>query len=118
MSDCGEILMYSHAQRLPDAKRGEFAMAYHARHKDRSLALLLSLFFGWWGVDRFYLGQVGLGLAKMIGTWATFGIWWFVDLFLIMRATDRYNRDVVTKLLAMYAPATATTVDLVYRGPG
>lgn len=30
--------------------------------KDKNLAGILALFFGWAGVDRFYLGQVGLGI--------------------------------------------------------
>jgi TM2 domain-containing membrane protein YozV len=118
MSDYGEILMFQQAQRLPESRRGEFAMAYHAQHKDRSTALLLSLFLGFWGIDRFYLGQVGLGVAKLFGGWLTFGIWWLVDLFLIMRAADRYNRGVVEKLTAMYAPALGTGEALTYRGPG
>jgi TM2 domain-containing membrane protein YozV len=92
-------------------------MAYHARHKDRSTALLLSLFFGGLGVDRFYLGQVGLAVAKIIGVWLTFGLWWLVDLFLIMRAADRYNAGVVEKLTAMYAPALPSAPIDVYVGP-
>jgi TM2 domain-containing membrane protein YozV len=117
MSDYGEILMFQHAQRLPESRRGEFAMAYHARHKDRSTALLLSLFFGGLGVDRFYLGQVGLGVAKLLGVWFTFGLWWLIDLFLIMRAADRYNAGLVEKLNAMYAPALPIAPIDVYAGP-
>jgi TM2 domain-containing membrane protein YozV len=116
VSDYGEILMFREAQRLPESRRGEFALAYHVRQKDRSMSLLLSLFLGWWGVDRFYLGQVGLGVAKVFGVWLTFGLWWFVDLFLIMRATDRYNAGVVEKLRAMYAPALPAGPNDAYVG--
>src|SRR5215471_4146581 len=109
--------MFRQAQRLPEVRRGEFALAYHVRHKDRSLALLLSLFFGFWGVDRFYLGDIGLGIAKFFGVWLTLGVWWFVDLFLIMRAADRYNAGVVEKLCAMYAPALPMSAEEAYVGP-
>jgi TM2 domain-containing membrane protein YozV len=47
------------------------------------LALILSLFLGWLGMDRFYLGYVGLAVLKML-TLGGFGIWWLFDLLLIV----------------------------------
>lgn len=46
------------------------------------LALLLSIFFGSLGIDRFVMGHVGLGILKLI-TFGGFGIWWLVDVILI-----------------------------------
>jgi TM2 domain-containing membrane protein YozV len=46
------------------------------------LALLMSLFFGVWGVDRFIMGHIGLGILKLL-TGGGFGIWWLVDVILI-----------------------------------
>jgi len=46
------------------------------------IALLMSIFFGWIGVDRFIMGKVGTGILKLI-TLGGFGIRWLIDLILI-----------------------------------
>ena len=50
--------------------------------KSKTTALILSILLGELGVDRFYLGYVGLGILKLI-TAGGFGIWWLIDLILI-----------------------------------
>lgn len=46
------------------------------------LTLLMSLFFGTLGVDRFIMGHNFLGILKLI-TGGGLGIWWLIDVILI-----------------------------------
>ncbi|MFC0314086.1 NINE protein [Gordonia phosphorivorans] len=47
------------------------------------VTMLLSLFVGGLGVDRFYLGYTGLGVAKLL-TCGGLGIWSLIDFILIV----------------------------------
>lgn len=52
--------------------------------KSHAAAILLSFFFGILGVDRFYLGHIGMGFAKLLVGWMTFGVWPLIDFILII----------------------------------
>ncbi|GAB3190887.1 TM2 domain-containing protein [Nesterenkonia suensis] len=52
--------------------------------KSHAAAIILSLFLGTLGIDRFYLGHIGLGIAKLLLSWLTFGIWQLIDLILVI----------------------------------
>ncbi len=51
------------------------------------LCLVMSVVFGWIGVDRFIMGKVGTGILKLI-TIGGLGVWWLVDLILV---ATKYN---------------------------
>jgi TM2 domain-containing membrane protein YozV len=53
-----------------------------AAPKSFTTALLLSFFLGYLGVDRFYLGYTGLGVAKLL-TFGGCGVWSLIDFIMI-----------------------------------
>jgi len=46
--------------------------------KKAHIIMILSWCLGYVGADRFYQGQVGLGILKLI-TLGACGIWWLID---------------------------------------
>ena len=73
-----------------------------AQAKDPTISSILSIIVGSWGIDRIDIGDVGLGIIKLL-TCGGCGIWWLIDLFLIMDATKRKNLLQITEIYG--APA-------------
>lgn len=46
------------------------------------LTLLMSIFFGYIGVDRFMMSKIVTGILKLV-TLGGLGVWWLIDLILI-----------------------------------
>ncbi len=53
------------------------------------VALLLSLFLGFFGADRFYIGRTCSAIVKLV-TLGCLGVWWLSDIILI---ASEYRKD-------------------------
>ena len=73
--------------------------------KDPAISLILSIFVGELGIDRFYIGDIGLGVVKLI-TWGGLGVWWLVDLFTITGKTKENNAKEFQETLLLQNAAT------------
>lgn len=50
--------------------------------KSKTVLIILSYLFGFFGVDRMYLGCYGTGITKLL-TFGGLGIWYLIDLLLV-----------------------------------
>ena len=77
-------------QRLLAADESREGIIQSLQYKDPIIALVLSIFVGQLGIDRFYVGDTGLGICKLL-TCGGLGIWTIIDWFLIMGTTREKN---------------------------
>jgi len=75
---------------LINLDESKWGMVQTASYKDPTTALIISLLAGSLGIDRFYIGDTGMGVGKLL-TCGGLGIWAIVDWFLIMGATREKN---------------------------
>jgi len=78
--------------KLQNLDEYHWSLLHTAQFKDPTILLIISILAGVFGLDRFLLGEVGLGVAKLV-TCGGFGIWHIIDWFLIMNATREKNYE-------------------------
>lgn len=77
-------------EKVESTSQSEWNQLQMLETRDPIFILIISLIVGQLGIDRMLIGQVGLGLAKLL-TCGGFGIWYIVDWFIIMDATKEQN---------------------------
>ena len=79
-------------ERLLAADDSKWGMINSVDLKDPTTVLIVSIFAGGFGIDRFMIGDTGLGIGKLL-TGGGCGIWAIVDWFLIQDATRQKNME-------------------------
>jgi len=87
-------------ERLLQMDDSKFVYLTALNLKDPSTLILVSIFAGHLGIDRFMLGETGLGIAKLL-TCGGLGIWTIVDWFLIMGRTREVNFERLQRSMMM-----------------
>jgi TM2 domain-containing membrane protein YozV len=98
MAELGTAELLSMQQGLTDHQKLIFMSQYNSERRDRTTGLILAIILGKFGVDRFYLNDIAMGILKL----ATLGgclIWWIVDWFTILNRVDEYNRRKAQEIL-------------------
>ena len=84
---------------LTDQQKMLFSSQFDSAKKDRNTILILSIFLGGWGIDRFMIGDIGMGVLKLL-TFGLCGVLWLIDLFLIRGKVDEYNRKQANEIIS------------------
>jgi TM2 domain-containing membrane protein YozV len=74
---------------LDDTKWG---LVQTMQFNDPNTSIIVSILAGHFGIDRFMIGDIGLGVGKLL-TCGGMGIWTIIDFFLIMGATREKNME-------------------------
>lgn len=85
-----EMMIEDVKQKLESLDESKESMLMATEWKNPTVAVLFAFFLGGLGVDRFWLGETGLGVVKLI-TCAGAGIWGLIDLFTVMNRAKMYN---------------------------
>ena len=66
--------------------------------KDPTTSLIISILAGSMGIDRFMIGDTGIGVGKLL-TCGGFGVWTIIDWFMIQGATREKNMQKIQAFL-------------------
>ncbi len=79
-------------EKLLTLDEAKWARVMTLQFYEPTTSLVVSLLGGGLGVDRFMIGDTGMGIGKLL-TCGGFGIWTIIDWFMIMGATREKNLE-------------------------
>jgi TM2 domain-containing membrane protein YozV len=85
-------------ERLLEMDESKWTLLQSTQFRDPTISLIVSLLGGSLGIDRFIIGDTGLGVAKLL-TCGGMGIWTIIDWFLIMGITREKNLEMLQRVL-------------------
>lgn len=85
-------------KRLLELDESKWTMIQTLQFKDPTTSLIVSLLGGGFGIDRFLIGDTGMGVGKLL-TCGGLGIWTIIDWFMIMGATREKNVEKIMTVL-------------------
>jgi TM2 domain-containing membrane protein YozV len=85
-------------ERLIQMDDSKWGLVQTLQFKDPTTSLTVSLLGGSLGIDRFMIGDTGLGVGKLL-TCGGLGIWAIIDWFMIMGATREKNMAKLQQVL-------------------
>ncbi|MGA1977126.1 MAG: TM2 domain-containing protein [Bacteroidales bacterium] len=85
-------------EKLLAADESKWSVVQTLQFRDPTIILIVSLIAGTLGIDRFIIGDTGLGVGKLL-TCGGLGIWAIIDWFLIMGATREKNYNKIIQVL-------------------
>jgi TM2 domain-containing membrane protein YozV len=98
-NDAYLLELMSTYRNIADDKKSDFMTRFNAQARNPVVIFGFSIFLGYLGVDRFLLGQVLLGILKLI-TFGGFGIWVLIDWFLIAGTAREKNLEIAKSIAA------------------
>lgn len=76
----------------------KFAILSDVEFIDPTVIFLVSFYYGCFGIDRFMLGEIGMGILELI-TVGLFGVWTVADWFIIGKKAERMNFNKIMELI-------------------
>lgn len=85
-------------EKLKNASDEQYLAVQTHSYIDPTVTTIISVLLGGWGIDRFMVGDIGMGVLKLL-TGGLCGVLWLIDIFTISKKVKNKNFAQVCMLL-------------------